>query len=115
MNCECKHSPLTAMWQVEVPQIIAMRAVIGRSSQGRLNPFTSAPRTPAKRKKNADINHIISILQDINVVHGPKKESGILFVKLSWVKNEHFSVSAGWGRHISLTGVTAKTAACFNL
>lgn len=44
--------PLTAMWQVDVPQIIAMRAVIGWSSQGRLNPFTSAPRTPAKTEKN---------------------------------------------------------------
>lgn len=51
-----KCRPLTAMWQVDVPQIIAMRAVIGWSSQGRLNPFTSAPRTPAKTNKNADIN-----------------------------------------------------------
>lgn len=54
---ESKGRPLTAMWQVDVPQIIAMRAVIGWSSQGRLNPFTSAPRTPAKTVKNADINH----------------------------------------------------------
>lgn len=54
-----KCSPLTAMWQVDVPQITAMRAVIGRSSQGRLNPFTSAPRTPAKTKKKnlGDTNH----------------------------------------------------------
>lgn len=47
--------PLTAMWQVDVPQIIAMRAVIGWSSQGRLNPFTSAPRTPAKTEKKLQI------------------------------------------------------------
>lgn len=58
MKCTSKCSPLTAMWQVDVPQITAMRALIGWSSQGRLNPFTAAPRTPAKRKENADINHI---------------------------------------------------------
>lgn len=30
-SCKC----LTAMWQVEVPQIIAMREVTGWSSQGK--------------------------------------------------------------------------------
>lgn len=57
---------LTAMWQVDVPQITAMRALMGWSSQGRLNPFTAAPRTPARRKKRTQILiKFISISQEI--------------------------------------------------
>lgn len=62
---ESKGGPLTAMWQVDVPQIIAMRAVIGWSSQGRLNPFTSAPRTPAKTKKMQILITMICIFRKI--------------------------------------------------
>lgn len=47
-NRKCK--PLTAMWQVDVPQIIAMREAIGWSSQGKWKPFTSAPITPGTSK-----------------------------------------------------------------
>ncbi len=60
-TCNRKREQLTAMWQVDVPQIIAMREAIGWSSQGKLKPFTSAPITPWK-SKNADVifhlNHI---------------------------------------------------------
>lgn len=52
-----KRKSLTAMWQVDVPQIIAMREVIGWSSQGKWSPFTSAPSTPGKSKIR-DLNHI---------------------------------------------------------
>lgn len=41
---------LTAMWQVDVPQISAKRVVIGRPSQGKRKPFTSAPITPGHNK-----------------------------------------------------------------
>ena len=46
----------TAMWQVEVPAMIANRDVIGLPSQGRSRPITSAPITPENTNKNTVAN-----------------------------------------------------------
>lgn len=108
---------LTAMWQVDVPQMIAIRQVIGWSSQGKLKPCTPAPSTPGTKEQKNEINikgcfrkkntHICRFLQMWVLASDwtATLKVGIIFVELVWVEGGRscMLMVGRWGGGTSLS------------
>lgn len=108
------------MWQVDVPQIIAIRDVIGRSSQGKRNPLTSAPSTPGRRKceKKWPLSRTKRIYLQIKGSHvtlsgDTKCWNNICRAGLNL--RRPFICVWGVGLYITVTCAATKSAECFNL
>lgn len=115
------------MWQVDVPQIIAIRDVIGRSSQGKWNPLTSAPSTPGRRKwgkkwLKTDFTELLSrttrIYLQIKGSHIALSGDTKCWNNICWAGlnlRRTFICTWGMGLYITVTCAATKSAECFNL
>lgn len=113
------------MWQVDVPQIIAIRDVIGRSSQGKWNPLTSAPSTPGRRECEKKKWLKTELLSRTKHIYLQIKGSHITLSgdTKCWNNICQAGLNLRWtfiyvreaGLYITVTCAAAKSAKCFNL